>query len=185
MLYGYYEATIESVVTNSKRRLKRLSPYLPFSCVTVNFGPRTICFSHRDLLNLAWGWCVILVLGRFDCQKGGHIVLHEPKVILEVGHGDIVCIPSACIAHGNIPVGEGETRYSVTWYTPAGIFQWIAAGFRTLKSLATHVDGAAKGVPGGMSGGERWEWGCGMMSTLQELRDHWNGSGVAAPDTRP
>lgn len=119
-------------------------------------------------MNLAWGWCVILVLGDFDPEKGGHVVLHEPKLILEVYPGDLVYIPSACVAHETIPIAEGETRYSVTWYTPSGLFQWVAGGGMTLTAWRSK-NRKKEGPPEGKDGKTLWKEGWAMLSTVEDL----------------
>lgn len=168
----------------AKPELRRLAPNFPFAAVSVNFGPQTVCWNHLDLLNLAFGWCVILVLGKFDTARGGHIILHEPKLILEVCHGDIVFIPSAGIKHGTIPVEVTESRYSVTWYTAAAIFQWVVAGNRTLESLGKKRGSKTTPGPDGLTDPERWLWGCSLFSTLRELRELWGNRAGSEDDMR-
>lgn len=170
-LFAYYDGTMAAVLNSWKGTYPPniVSRYLPCASVTVNFGPQTICNNHRDLLNLAWGWCFILILGNFDWKKGGHIVLHDLKLILEVRPGDVVAIQSACIAHGTVPIAPSETRYSVTWYSPAGLFQWVAAG---LQTMGKWEEGNKMDIPDPRgNGNKRWEDGCGMYEKLDDLRD--------------
>ena len=80
------------------------SNILPFAAVTANLGPKTICHKHVDAQNLSYGWCVVCAMGEFDSTMGGHMVLHDARIILEYGRGDIIFLPSAIMAHENIPV---------------------------------------------------------------------------------
>lgn len=105
----------------------------PFAAATANFGPRTTCKSHRDLKNLAYGLCAIAVFGRFDHRRGGHLVLHELKVVLEMRPGDIAFIPSAVVSHENVPIAPHESRQSLVLYSAGGLFRWVAAKGRTHK----------------------------------------------------
>lgn len=108
----------------------------PFAATTANFGPQAWCRSHLDLKNLAYGLCCIAVFGKFNHQRGGHLILHELKVILEMRPGDIVFIPSAVVTHENIPIGAGETRQSLVFYSAGGLFRWVDAKGRSYKAWA-------------------------------------------------
>lgn len=111
--------------------LDMLGKDYPFATATANFGPQTICWDHLDLKNLAAGLCVIAVLGKFNPKLGGHLILHELKLVVEMGPGDVIFIPSAVITHGNIPIAPGETRQSLVLYSAGGLFRWTAAGKKT------------------------------------------------------
>jgi hypothetical protein len=135
---------------------------------TFNFGPFTITFPHTDPGNLAWGWCSIAALGRFDPTKGGHIVLWDLGIIIEFPPGSTIFIPSALVVHSNIPIQEGETRYSFTQYCAGGLFHYIANGFRTDKNFmekATCAQLAEREVVRS----RRWEDGLAMFPKLSEL----------------
>ena len=101
---------------------------LPFCSFTANMGPQTVCIGHRDFWNLAHGTCPIGVLGPFNHRTGGHIILHEPKLIIEFRRGDVMFIPSAAVTHENVPITDGEMRYSFTMYTAGGLFRYTWCG---------------------------------------------------------
>lgn len=84
-----------------------------------------MCFPHLDSANLPHGWCAVTVVGEFDHEKGGHLVLDELKLILEIPSGATYLIPSACITHHNTAVAKHETRFSFTQYTAGSIFRWV------------------------------------------------------------
>jgi hypothetical protein len=82
-LHGHYSSTMEALY-------KRL-PHLPrnydeftsvFAAATFNFGPWTITFPHLDFANLAWGWCAVTALGKFDPDKGGHLILWDLRLVI-------------------------------------------------------------------------------------------------------
>lgn len=103
----------------------------PFASMTVNFGPQTVCWPHRDTKNLAYGLCAIVAGGSFDHRRGGHLILHEFRLVLELRAGDTLFLPSAVVTHQNVAIGEGETRTSVVYYSAGGLFRWAAADGRT------------------------------------------------------
>lgn len=71
----------------------------PFAALAVNFGPQTVCFQHRDLKNLAFGGCPIIILGDVHSGVEGHVILHELKPTVQMHPGDIIFIPSAIVTH--------------------------------------------------------------------------------------
>lgn len=141
-LCNHYEETKEAIRVHheSLLKLKKVEALLdiisgnvesPFAAMTANFGPKTVCRSHRDIKNLAYGLCAIMVLGDFDHRRGGHLILHELKLVVEMRPGDIIFIPSAVVTHENVPIAEEETRQSWVFYSAGGLFRWTAAGCRT------------------------------------------------------
>lgn len=64
----------------------------------------------------------------FDYKKGGHIVFWELGIAIELPPGAEIWFPTALLVHSNTAIGKDETRYSVTSYTGAGIFQWVYRG---------------------------------------------------------
>ena len=92
---------------------------------------------HRDQRNLAMGFCAITPIGRFDHTKGGHIVLHEAKLIIECPPGCTVYIPSATCTHYNTDLfdPENETRASIIHYSSAGLFRFVEYDGMTMKQM--------------------------------------------------
>jgi hypothetical protein len=86
-------------------------------------------------LNLAYGWCTITALGRFDPKKGGHLVIPELRLAIEFPPGSSILIPSAALTHYNLDICKEETRGSVTQFSAGGLFRWVAYGHQ-LKSNA-------------------------------------------------
>ncbi|KAL0572063.1 hypothetical protein V5O48_009902 [Marasmius crinis-equi] len=139
-----------------------------FACATVNFGPQTCTFKHRDVQNLPHGWCAVTAMGSFDYRKGGHLVLWDLGVALEFPPGSTILLPSATLLHSNIPVGPNETRTSYTQYSAGPLFRWVKYGGRNLGQLEEQDKAAyEKHVAGlkakaGLAGIERF-------STLDDL----------------
>ncbi|KAF7300327.1 hypothetical protein HMN09_00916000 [Mycena chlorophos] len=103
-LYDYYQ----EYNTKLDPSLKTPRPFARsvFASATFNLGPNVWTFKHRDVLNLPFGWCAITALGNFDHTKGGHLVLWDLKLVVEFPAGATILIPSATLAHSNIPRGE-------------------------------------------------------------------------------
>jgi len=59
--------------------IRAVFPGSPFFATTLNMGPQTVCFAHRDYWNLLHGTCGIGALGPFDHRTGGHLILHETQ----------------------------------------------------------------------------------------------------------
>lgn len=136
-------------------------------CITVNFGPAVCCLPHRDFLNLSFGWCAIIALGTFNHRLGGHVVLDDLKLVVELPPGGLLLLPSALLTHGNTPIQPGEKRMSFTHFTAAGIFRYIDNGFRTEKQLKKYSKKAYKEMLDKKK--TRKEEGTAYWSTIKEL----------------
>jgi hypothetical protein len=106
-----------------------LAPNLPFAQCTLNVGEKSTSGEHVDGKNFASGLCTVAPVGRFDYSRGGHLIMHELRIILEVPAGSIVFFPSAIITHENTPVQQGETRQVVTAYASGSVFQSADSNF--------------------------------------------------------
>lgn len=138
-----------------------------FPCATFNFGPNAWSFKHKDIRNCAFGWCAITALGTFDPTAGGHLILWDLKIVVEFPAASTIIIPSATLAHSNIPVLAGQTRMSFTQYCSGGLFRWVDNGFRTEKELAVQDPAEYKRLMALKPG--RWEVGVALFSTFEQL----------------
>ncbi|KAJ7135062.1 hypothetical protein C8R43DRAFT_1132972 [Mycena crocata] len=133
-----------------------------FSACTFNFGPSTVTFPHVDTANLAWGWCLITTLGKFDPDCGGHLILWDLGLVIRFPPGSTLMIPSALLHHSNVAIQQGETRYSLTQFTAGSLFRWVHNGnssdtafFATAKAKDLEVREAERA--------QRWENGIRMF----------------------
>lgn len=140
-----------------------------FPCATFNFGPKTVCFPHKDANNLPFGWCAITALGHFDPTLGGHLVLWDLGLVIEFPPGATILIPSASMRHSNIGIQEGESRYSFTQYAAGGLFRWVDHGFRK-ETRYNQGWSKARFKEEETVAQRRWEEGIQLFSTLDELR---------------
>ncbi|KAF7367090.1 hypothetical protein MSAN_00968500 [Mycena sanguinolenta] len=134
-LHTYYinnNSKLQALLPNHHRPF----PKSVFSCATFNFGPCMWTFKHRDIYNLPFGWCAVQALGLFDHTKGGHLVLWDAKLVVQFPAGALILLPSATVAHSNVPVQEGEEQISFTQFTAGGLFRWVNYGGRTEAQLA-------------------------------------------------
>ncbi|TFY75626.1 hypothetical protein EWM64_g8386 [Hericium alpestre] len=111
-------------VSHDHPNLKRNFPGSVYPTITFNLGPRSICREHKDASNAPGVPCAITALGSFDPDKGGEIYLSDLKLIIRFPPGCTILLSSACMRHGNLPIQEGEHRYSLTQYCPGGLLQW-------------------------------------------------------------
>lgn len=149
--------------------LHTISDHLPFAAISVNFGPQAISDDHFDPLNWGCGWCIVIVCDDFDSSKGGHLVLHEAKLIIELSRGDAIFIPSACMAHGNLPILPEENRRSVVLYTAGGLFRWKAQGGQTQDGLQVEDPEGYDEFMDPLSGKKRWEAGWSLYETYDQI----------------
>ncbi|KAJ8457211.1 hypothetical protein ONZ45_g18402 [Pleurotus djamor] len=152
----YYRSTLDAVVAHNPR-LKRNFKNSDFASLTVNFGPQTVCEKHRDVCNLAWGWCAVTALGNYDHRKGGHMVLWDFGLVIEFPPGYTILVPSASVDHSNTPIGPDETRYSVTQYTGGKVFRWVNNDFQMEKDVPPSTTEEKR---------KRWMDGIAMFKTL-------------------
>ncbi|KAJ6459908.1 hypothetical protein C8R45DRAFT_1109284 [Mycena sanguinolenta] len=141
--FSLWAPRLHAYYVDNNKKLKKLHtnprhpfPKSVFSCVAFNFGPRVCTFKHRDMCNLPFGWCAVQALGSFDHTKGGHLVLWDAKLVVQFPAGTLILLPSATVAHSNLPVQDGEERISFTQFTAGGLFRWVDYGGRTEADLA-------------------------------------------------
>ncbi|KAF8209733.1 hypothetical protein K438DRAFT_1571420 [Mycena galopus ATCC 62051] len=165
-LYAHYRAH-DAALRNRHPHLHRPFESSVFFCAAVNFGPSVWTFRHRDVLNLAFGWCAVQALGNFDATKGGHLVLWDLKLVVEFPAGALILLPSATIAHSNVPVQPGEERASFTQFSAGGIFRYVDNNFMTIEQLESEDPAEYERLMAMRA--SRWEHGLSLLSTLDEL----------------
>jgi hypothetical protein len=76
-------------------------------------------------------------------------------------------IPSGAITHENVPIAEGEARYSFTMYTAGGLFRYVWCRRRTVREVQETDKGLyARYIAEGPG---RWEDGWKKYSSMDEL----------------
>jgi hypothetical protein len=145
-IYNYYWDTLEKVC----ERIPAIEPsdaQIPFSSYTLNVGVQSCCHMHVDGCNLAGGICLISPYGDYNWRKGGHLILHEPKVAIALPPGSFTLIPSALVSHENVPIASEEERRAFTAFSPANLFQWVENGFLPVPAASPQekqVNGAVE-----------------------------------------
>jgi hypothetical protein len=168
-LYNYYKDTLGKICEQNPELKPNFPDHPVFANQSTNYGPNTVAYLHRDFLNLAWGWCAVTALGFFDADEGGHLILWDCGLIIRFPPGSTILLPSAMIAHANLPIKPYETRYSLVQYSAAALFRWVRNGHMTDKvwdATATVEQKAKKAA----EQKTRWQDGLAMFSTLDELR---------------
>ena len=108
--------------------------------------------------------CGITAIGEFNSEEGGHLVLWEARLVIQFPAMSTIFIPSAIVSHSNVIIDENERRYSVTQYSPAGLFRWVACGFRSQTALE------AAGGRLEESGHDLWSRGVQMLTTWTDMQ---------------
>ncbi|TFK56299.1 hypothetical protein OE88DRAFT_1622553 [Heliocybe sulcata] len=132
LLYAYYVNTLAEVCAH-------IFVNSVFACCTFNLGPLVRSFVHTDHLNLVFRWCAITALGTFDAEKGGHLVLWDLKLVIEVPAGSTIFILSAILQHSNIPMQDGEIWLSFIQWTAGGLFRLQDFVFKSAKDFEAEV----------------------------------------------
>lgn len=163
-LYHYYIDHL-SKLHKHHPSLKRLFLASIFPAASFNFGPRMVCFKHKDFANLPFGLCAVTALGSFDPQKGGHLVLWDLHLVIEFPPGSTILLPSAIVAHSNVPIQKNETRLSFAQYAAGGLFRWVEHGFQL---EAAHY---ASLLPDALEAerkkdAERWQFGLSLFEKV-------------------
>jgi hypothetical protein len=139
-----------------------------FPSCTFNVNMQSVCWPHTDQNNLAQGWCSITPLGCFDPTAGGHLVLWNFGLVVQLPPGCTALIPSGIICHSNTSLQAGEVRHSVVQYALAHLFRWVHNGCMTNKARqeqaapSSHAD-----IRHEQEG--RWRSAVESFSTLKEL----------------
>ncbi|KAI9056787.1 hypothetical protein FKP32DRAFT_1585099, partial [Trametes sanguinea] len=162
-LYNYYESTLHQLLEHDPG-LKPNFPKNVFGAATFNLGPRTVTYTHRDHLNLPFGWCSVTAIGEFDPVSGGHLVLWDLKMLIEFPPGSTVLIPSALLLHSNCGIAADERRSSFTQYSAGGLFRWVECGFQPMNRLSREEQRRVRS-----NGARFWDRGVGMLSLWSEL----------------
>ncbi|VDC00802.1 unnamed protein product [Peniophora sp. CBMAI 1063] len=138
----------------------------PMACV--NCGPRTVCRLHCDASNYPGLPCAITAMGNFNADRGGHPILPQLRMYIRFAAGGTILLSSACVQHGNVEIGAGETRESFTQYCPAGLLEWAAHDYKPANkfyktpALREQLENEA---------GEGWEAQLARFSTENSVSD--------------
>lgn len=149
-----------------------ICPTTAFAKFTINFGA-TYTNRHRDKHNDVTGGCDVYVLGDFAWWLGGHLILEEAGVILELAPGDNIIFPSASITHYNIPIQPGEKRYSIVGYSAGMLARHVLLQTEPFLGKSKKERDALLSA----SARERVEAGWARYSTLADLRGKYGRKG--------
>ncbi|KAJ3804826.1 hypothetical protein F5876DRAFT_82570 [Lentinula aff. lateritia] len=132
--YVEYQTTNEELLRRHPH-LRPNFPGTPYAALTVNAGPQSYSPPHKDPDNVVHGWCADTALGKFDPNKGGHLVLWDLGLVIRFPPGSTILFPSSLITHSTIPIQKGETRFAFIQYSSGGLFRWRANGFQSDKDF--------------------------------------------------
>ncbi|KAK0436748.1 hypothetical protein EV421DRAFT_1715673, partial [Armillaria borealis] len=131
-LFNLYGTTLRDLLSRHPQLRPNFPPEVSvFAATNFNMGPQMVTIGHYDLKNLGWGMCVVFADGNFNHKLGGHLILWDLWMVVEFPVGSCIILLSALIKHANVPIQPDESRYSFTQYTVAGLFRWVANGFKS------------------------------------------------------
>ncbi|KAJ3570686.1 hypothetical protein NP233_g4244 [Leucocoprinus birnbaumii] len=135
-VFNYYKDHMDRLRQNPKyHRLIHNNAHGVYPGKSRNWPPGVFTWPHCDVMNLAFGWCAIVALGRFQPHRSGHLVIHNLRLVVQFPPGACILIPSAFLWHSNIPIHRDDERASLTFYAPNGLFRFIDNDFMTEKQL--------------------------------------------------
>ncbi|KAG1742871.1 hypothetical protein EDB19DRAFT_1894853 [Suillus lakei] len=142
-LYRHFSHNVKALVERHPHLCMNFTNSI-FLATTFNFRPQVATFEHTDPHNVAYGLCDIHALGSFDPKAGGHLILFDLKVVVE--------LPSGSTAH------ILETQFSFTQYFAGSLIRWElrVQDPCLMQKLDREV-------------GKRWEWGLSFFSKLTEV----------------
>ncbi|KAJ7071611.1 hypothetical protein C8F01DRAFT_1111218 [Mycena amicta] len=173
-IFGLWMPMLFAAYSSAKQTFGKRMPALrwpfagsAFAACTWNFIT-TVCAAHVDFANLAWGWCAITALGRFNPDRGGHLIIWCLRLIIRFPPGSTIFIPSTLLMHSNTPIQDGETRSSFVQYSAGGLFRWIDQDFMTQEEfLRTASDAELEAAR--VRAGTRWAEGIGHFTVIDDL----------------
>ncbi|KAJ6461286.1 hypothetical protein C8R47DRAFT_981470, partial [Mycena vitilis] len=168
-MYQDYLKTMKGLYAH-QAELVQLFNNSVFPAATWNLGPDVVTSSHTDMLNAPFGVCPITSAGRYDHRLGGHLCLKQLKLVIQFPSGATSMILSAAVEHGNTPIQEGETRYSMTQYAAGELFRWAGYGYQSTKSLLAMPGGVEKKRQFDGEPGARAAWAISLLSKIDELQ---------------
>lgn len=115
---------------------------------TLNMGTRSLSRGHYDTTNKPGLPCSVTPFGWFS---GANIWLLELGLRVQVPAGATIYLSSACVKHGNTPMGDGDVRFSITQYAVGGLWKWARYGFKPLpedQKRSARITREANGPPG-------------------------------------
>ncbi|KAK1228872.1 hypothetical protein PQX77_008082 [Marasmius sp. AFHP31] len=102
-------------------------------------------------------------------EVGGHLILWDLGLALQFPPGSTVLLPSASIAHSNVPVADDETRTSFTQYTAGGLLRWVDCGGCSLEELRKADKEAYQANRDALQSGKLLQEGIARLSTMEKL----------------
>ncbi|KAJ7710793.1 hypothetical protein B0H17DRAFT_1324322 [Mycena rosella] len=145
-LERYYVDTLQQLLEHHEGLEHNLTNSI-FPAVTFNVGPDVVTDEHADFNNSIHRLCGLTSGKTFDHTRGGHthggqLYMKELKLVIDFPSGSSMLILSAFVRHGNTPIQEGETRYSLAQYVAGGLFRWVMYGFQSVKLLLSTASGS-------------------------------------------
>jgi hypothetical protein len=93
-----YYNTLNDLYTSNNQLVHNFQESI-FPASIFNLGPNTVTLDHIDYANVAYGLCGISALGKYNPDKGGHMILFDLGVMICFPPRSTILIPSSVLRH--------------------------------------------------------------------------------------
>ncbi|KAJ7061572.1 hypothetical protein C8F01DRAFT_1286320 [Mycena amicta] len=70
----------------------------------------------------------VTVLGIWDSEQGGHIMMHHEGRMVQLKNGDTLILPAGAQAYSFVPVGEAEDQFLFCQFFHSSVARWLEKG---------------------------------------------------------
>ena len=112
---------------------------------------------------------IFLWIYRLSTPYAGGPLTKIPADLFFWASSVVTSLPSALLTHSNIPIEEGETRYSIVQYSAEGLFRWVYNGFKSDKDFMASASPEQK-VKREEDQKNRWFKALSMFTLWEDIR---------------
>ncbi|KAJ7922178.1 hypothetical protein B0H13DRAFT_1603935, partial [Mycena leptocephala] len=163
-IYAYTENTTDLIYKfdeNLRREFDGVFPAAEFDLGELGSAPR---LQDRDVLH---GWRALTALGMYNSRYGGDIILWDDGFVIRFPPGATILFPAALMRYSFVEVQAGEKQYTLSQYSPAGLYRYITNGYVNDSTFERMADKRAMETMH-RARGRRLEAGVNMYSRLDE-----------------
>ncbi|PPR01054.1 hypothetical protein CVT24_000593 [Panaeolus cyanescens] len=117
------------------------------------------------------GWAALTPLGHFNHHTGGHIVLHDLKIAIELPAGATLLLPTALLKNSLAPIGvdseKGERRASFVQFCDRRLFRYVENMDGMRSSNDSEGERVVKACD--LQLGAKRDLGMALWSTMEDL----------------
>jgi hypothetical protein len=163
-IYAYTENATNLIYKfdeNLRCEFDGVFPAAEFDLGELGSTPR---LQDQDVLH---GWHALTALGMYDSRYGGNIILWDDGFVIRFPPGTTILFPAALMCYSFVKVQAGEKQYTLSQYSPAGLYGYITNGYVNDSTFEHMADKRAMETMH-RARGRRLEAGVNMYSRLDE-----------------